>query len=155
MIRTYKTQTFNGDETMKTEIQNAASAIAKRSSFETVAAILNDLLSCWDDPDTLTDIEADEATVFFETLCELRPECVKIAQGVAQVMTISLEKNHPGLGFNKPCWVARDSDGEWRSYASKHFSETAGGSVASMWHADEVLAVKEFSDHAKVVISYE
>lgn len=41
----------------------------------------------------------------------------------------------------KDCWVARDEDGNWRSYCKASFYSDAREAAAGMFHADEIFAI--------------
>ena len=121
---------------------SAETAFAKLAGFQQVADMLNLFLSCECEA-RLNDAEVDDATGWFETLCELRPECIKLAQGAAYVVTVKLEKDFSRLASDKsPHWVARDETGSWRCYCQNHFGENAQEAIAAMFHANEVLAVR-------------
>ena len=59
-------------------------------------------------------------------------------------VSITREKENPSTGMRGDYWVARC--GGWRNYCGGHFAKTAGGSVAMMYHANEVLSVTEIND---------
>ncbi len=73
---------------------------------------------------------------------------VRIARPAGSyTVKIAREPSHPGVGEpGDECWVARDVDGDWRSYCGTEFSKTAVEAVSQMFHANEVLDVE---DHGK------
>ena len=132
------------------KLQTAASAVAKTSDFQTIADLMNNLLSC-DANEDLTEIEGDEGLCFFEQLCELRPECIALAQGRAYIVTVKLNES-------AQTWFARDEKGDWRSKAKVDQEwPTAEKATRAMFHANEILAIREWpnGDVARAVIASE
>lgn len=137
----------DGSWEVRNLIETAASALAKIAGYQTIADVMNCLLSC-DYDERLTETEGEKGLSFFEELCELRPECIPLAQGRAYVATVQLENESPG-GSKTEAWVARDDKGDWRTYAQKHFAKSAVESVPTMYHAEEIVAIKPSHDGSK------
>ena len=51
------------------------------------------------------------------------------------------------------CWVARDEQDEWRSYAKAHVAETPVAAAKAMFHADEIARVIDHGKFAVAVIA--
>lgn len=60
-------------------IHDLAEALTIMCTDETIADLMNNTLAAAQD-DRLTDYQADLAEAFFDSLTELRPDCVLIAQ---------------------------------------------------------------------------
>jgi hypothetical protein len=52
----------------------------------------------------------------------------------------------------RDCWVARDENGDWRTYCDAHFADSAAGAVAMMFHVCEVESVTDLGETASAVI---
>ena len=68
-------------------------------------------------------------------------------------VTVSLEGARPDGLWDAPHWVARDASGVWRTFAAKHFAESAAAAVAQMFHANEVASVTDNGDTATATIN--
>jgi len=73
----------------------------------------------------------------------------RIARPSGYNVTITREPNHPAVGSpGDECWVARDSNGDWRSYCGTGFAKTAVKAVAAMFHGDEIYSVEDRGETA-------
>ena len=50
-------------------------------------------------------------------------------------VTIAHEPHFPTAG---DCWVARDAEGDWRTYCHVHFAKSAAEAASMMFHACEL-----------------
>jgi hypothetical protein len=72
-------------------IHELAETLSILCADETIADLLDATLSADDDP-RLTDNQVDLADVLFDSLAEIRPDCVTLAQNRGQVVGLKLPK---------------------------------------------------------------
>lgn len=69
---------------------NIARIISKCCSTKTIAAVLDEMLSEWDNNDSLTEAEANLCSDFHHALCQLCPNAVELA--MQDVQNVSHEQ---------------------------------------------------------------
>ena len=64
-------------------------------------------------------------------------------------VTIAREHFH----LHGDCWVARDEQDDWRSFAKAQFADNPVAAAKAMFHAEEIVKIVDHGKYAIAVIA--